>query len=76
VGEPEDCDGLQQLLRLFPEATGRVGTLLDERRVLLGSPIHLADGFANLRDTRTLFGTRSADLAEEVGYTPNRSHDI
>lgn len=54
--------GAHEFLRLNLEALGRRGTLFNQRCVLLGHPIHLADGVSDLLDAMALFNGCRCDL--------------
>lgn len=77
----EKRNGFHQPLRLILQAARGSGHLLHQCGVLLGDMVHLDNGHANLRHTRTLFVAGRAEmsvmrlmrLSTSAMVTPTRS---
>ena len=52
------------------------GTFFDQRCVLLGHAVELADFGVDMSDTGTLLDSRRRDLANDVGDPAHRGHDL
>src|ERR1700756_4308773 len=64
--ELEDLHDGGQLARLFLQALGRGGGLLDERGVLLRHLVELRHAHVDLADARGLLGAGTGDLLDDV----------
>jgi hypothetical protein len=69
--QPENGDGVHQLLGLGSHAAGCGGHFLHQRGILLGGLVHLHHRFAHLGDAIALFCAGRADFAHDVCHAPN-----